>query len=288
MQFVVALSFSNPQHYVPMAQAAEACGWDWAALSDHVVHPERMESKYPYTTDGDAYWDAANPWPDVWVSVGAMAASTSRLKFMTNVYVLPARHPLVVAKAVGTAAVLSHDRVALGIGVGWMKEEFEALGQDFHTRGKRTNEAIEILRALWGGGMVEHRGEHYSFDSLQMSPAPSRQVPIFVGGISKPALRRAASCDGWISVIHSTEEIANYAARLRELRADAGKADDPFELFVSCDDASDADGFRRLQDAGATGAVLMPWTFYRLDPSSLDAKIEGIKRFAADVIHKLG
>ncbi len=288
MQFVVATSFSDPAHYLPMARCAEESGWDWMTLSDHVVHPQDLKSKYPYTVDGEAYWGPENPWPDPWVTIGAMAAVTQRIRFMTNVFILPARNPVLVAKAVGTAAVLSSGRVALGIGVGWMREEFDVLEQDFSTRGKRADEQIEILRLLWSGRMVEYQGQHYRFARLQMSPAPAQRVPIFVGGISKPALRRAARCDGWISVIHSLDEIRGYVGTLGELRTQCGNANARFEVFVSSEEAADLDGLRRLADAGATGMITMPWLLYGLDSTSLAAKCDGIRRFADDVIRKWG
>ena len=201
MKFAIATTFSDPAQLDPIARTADECGWDALTFSDHIVHPERMESKYPYTADGGTYWDAQNPWPDPWITIASLAAVTTRLHFTTNVFILPARNPVLVAKAVSTAAVLSGDRVALGIGVGWMKEEFEILEQNFHTRGKRTDEAIEILRLLWSGEMVEYHGRHYDFAPMQMRPAPEQPVPIFVGGLSEPALARAARCDG-LSLIH--------------------------------------------------------------------------------------
>jgi len=284
VQFIVSTSFSDPSHLLSMARTADESGWDWVAISDHVIHPAELDSQYPYSADGSAYWDANNPWPDAWVTIGAMAAVTSHVRFLTNVFVLPARHPLLVAKAVGTAAVLSNNRVALGIGVGWMREEFDVLGQSFATRGKRADEAIDILRSLWAGGMVEHHGRHYDFPRLQMSPAPTAPVPILVGGISEPALRRAARADGWISVIHSVEEIRDFVRRLMALRTEAGRTGERFEVFVSCSEAIGLDDFRRLADAGATGVTLMPWLLYGKDGKSLAAKQESITRFADEVI----
>jgi probable F420-dependent oxidoreductase len=288
VKFILPTSFLDPTHFLDMARAADETGWWAMAMSDHVVHPETIASAYPYTPDGKAYWRSSNPWPDVWVSIGAMAAVTTRLRFFTNVFILPLRHPLLVAKAVGTAAVLSKNRVSLGIGVGWMREEFEILGEEFTTRGARTNEAIEILRKLWGGGMVEHRGKHYAFGPLEMSPAPTARIPIYSGGLSEAALSRSARrCDGWISVIHSVEEIRDFAGRLRAIRAEVGLAKEPFEVIVACNDAFDVDGYRRLEDAGATALITVPWLFYRGDPNSRQDKVDGIRRFADDVIAKL-
>src|SRR5262245_43555628 len=116
MRFIAALAFTDPEQFVPLARHADACGLDALALSDHLCFPEQIASRYPYAPDGRPFWDAATPWPDPWVAIAAMAAATSKLQFLTNVYVLPARHPLVVAKQVGTAAVLSGNRVRLGVG----------------------------------------------------------------------------------------------------------------------------------------------------------------------------
>lgn len=288
MKFILPTAFIDPTHFTAMARAADECGWWAMAVSDHVVHPEKIESSYPYVADGRPYWGSTNPWPDPWVVIGAMAAVTERLRFLTNVFILPARNPVLVAKTVGTAAVISNDRVALGIGVGWMREEFEILGQSFTNRGSRTDEAIEVLRKLWKGGIVEHHGKHYSFPKLEMSPAPKRPVPIYCGGLSDAALRRAATrCDGWISVIHSVEEIREFGDKLSALRSQAGRGDQPFEMIVACNDAFDLDGYKRLEAAGATALITVPWLFYEGKAASLDDKLDGIRRFADDVIAKL-
>lgn len=288
MKFFAALAFSNPLHFVEIARAADACGIDGIALSDHVVYPERLASPYPYTPDGRPSFEPSTPWPDPLVAIGAMAAVTTRLRFLTSVYVLPMRNPFAVAKSVGTAAVLSQSRVIFGIGVGWMREEFTLLGQDFHTRGQRTDEAIGVLRTLWRGGMVEHHGRFYDFDRLEMSPVPSAPVPIYVGGVSEPALRRAARLgDGWISVLHSCEEIGAFIARLRALRTEYGRAHEPFGVCVSCSDAFDVDGYRRLEDAGVSSILTVPWILYGGDPTLLDDKRRGLERFAGEVLAKM-
>ena len=221
MKFCCHLAFGPTAHLVPMARAIEEAGYDTIAPSDHVVHPETVKTKYPYTKDGSLRWEPFTDWPDPWVSVGAMAAVTSRVRFVTGVDVLPMRNPFVVAKAVGTAAAISNDRVTLGIGTGWMRDEFELLEQPFERRGKRTDEMIAVLRTLWSGGMVEHHGEFYDFGRLEMSPVPSQPIPIVVGGLSERALRRAAMLgDGWFSDLHTTDELRGYLGRLRAYRAD--------------------------------------------------------------------
>lgn len=285
MQFATALSLGDPAHFLEMARVADASGWDYLCVSDHVAFPEKLDSAYPYVADGKPFWPIDTPWPDPWVTIGAMAAVTERLRFLTNVYVLPARHPIHVAKAVATAAVLSGNRVSMGIGVGWMREEFEVVGEDFSTRGRRTDEAIEILRALWAGGVAEYHGRFYDFDRLHVHPAPSAPVPIIVGGVSEAALRRAARYgNGWVSVAHGFDELAELIARLQALRTQEGTRDRPFEIIASCNDCVDVDGYRRLEELGVSTLLTVPWIFYGGDPDSLADKCDGLRRFAGDVI----
>jgi probable F420-dependent oxidoreductase len=286
VKFVCSLAFTDPGEFCELAREADANGWEAIAVSDHVVHPARIESPYPYSKDGSLRWSETTPWPDPWVAIAAMAAVTTRLRFLSYVYVLPLRHPFLVAKTVGTAAVMSGDRIALGLGVGWMADEFRLLGQDFHTRGRRTDEMIEILRKLWTGERVEHHGACYDFAPLRMLPAPARPVPLLVGGVSEPALRRAARLgDGWLSDIHTTAELRGIVARLRAYRAEYGREQAPFSVVAACSDAFDVDGYRRAEDAGVTHLNTMPWLFY--GGSSLQEKKAALRRFADQVIAKL-
>jgi probable F420-dependent oxidoreductase len=253
-----------------------------------VVHPEKIRTPYPYTADGQPRWQAPAPWPDPWVAVGAMAAVTQRIRFMTAVYVLPMRNPFTVAKAVGTAALLSGGRVTLGVGVGWMEEEFALLGQEFHRRGARMDEMIEVMRKLWAGGMVEHHGAFYDFDRLQMSPAVPERIPIYSGGLSKAAMRRVGRVsDGWISDLHTSAELHAIVEELRRWRAEYGREKEPLEVVAACRDAFDVGGYRRLAEIGVTHLQTMPWLLYGLDGQTLDSKREGLERFAADVIAKM-
>jgi alkanesulfonate monooxygenase SsuD/methylene tetrahydromethanopterin reductase-like flavin-dependent oxidoreductase (luciferase family) len=185
--------------------------------------------------------------------------------------------------------VLSNHRVALGIGVGWMEEEFLLLEQGFRARGRRMDEMLEVMRKLWSGGMVEHHGEFYDFDRLQMSPAVERKIPVLSGGLSDAALRRVAkTTDGWISDLHTTEELRGYVAKVRRLRAECGRGGEPLEIVAACRDAATLDGYRRLEEIGVTTLITMPWVFYGHDGVSLEGKCEGLRRFAGDVIEKLG
>jgi len=288
VKFCCSLAFGDPTHFVELAKTAEECGWDVLMLSDHVVHPEKIASSYPYTEDGAPRWEAPAPWPDAWVAIAAMAAVTSRIRFMTSVYVLPLRNPFVVAKAVGTAAVMSGGRIIFGVGAGWMEEEFLLLEQGFRRRGARMDEMITVLRKLWAGGMTEHHGEFYDFDRLQMSPAVSQRIPIYSGGLSPPALRRVGRVsDGWISDLHSTPELVEIVARLRAERARFGREQEPLDVVAACTDAVDLAGYQRLEEIGVSHLQTMPWVFYGLDGDTLAGKQEGLRRFAEDIISRM-
>jgi probable F420-dependent oxidoreductase len=287
VKFVLSAAFNAPEHLVPLAVAAEECGFAAMAFPDHVVHPETLDTPYPYTKDGSRRWEAFTPWVDPWVAIGACAAATRSLRFTNNVFVLAMRNPFLAAKAIATAAVLSGDRVTVTIGVGWSNVEYELMGQSFRNRGKRTDEMIEVLRKLWAGEMVEHHGEHYDFERLEMSPAPRRRIPIWVGGISDPALRRAARNDGWLSDLQTSDEIARCIETVRAHRAALGRDAEPFDVMASASDAFTLDGYRRLADAGVTHVLTLPWIFSHGDTKELDEKRDGMRRFADEVIGPL-
>lgn len=285
MRFSVALSMSGPEHYLPLARAADEAGFYGFAVPDGPFYPEKVSGRYPYTPDGERFWAADTPMLDPWVVIPAMAAVTERLRFQTMVLKLPIRQPLLVARTVGTAALLSGNRVELGVGLSWMPEEFRFLGEDFASRGARTDEAIEIIREVLGGGMVEHHGKHYDFDRLQIAPAPTEPVPIIVGGTTPPALRRAARLgDGWVSSGNTSEELAAMMATLRDLLSAAGRDATSFQFKAVCTDAFDLDGYRRLVDAGATEVITQPWWLYGGDPEDVGTRVDAVRRFGDEVI----
>jgi probable F420-dependent oxidoreductase len=283
MKFALSVAMIPPTEYLPVAIAAEAAGWDSIAVPDSVFFPEKVSVPYPYVPGGERFWTAETPYVDPWVAIPAMAAVTSKIKLYTSVLKLPIRHPLLVAKTVGSAAVLSGNRVGLGVGLSWIPEEFTWCQTEYATRGERVDEAIGILRALFAGGMVEHHGKHYDFGRLQMSPAPTAPVPIYVGGHSEPALKRAARlADGWTAAMITQSETKKVVDRLRVLRAEYGRADVPFEIQVSSIDTFDADGYRRLEDIGVTEVITQPWMFYDGLDATLDQKKASIDRFARE------
>lgn len=289
MKFSISPALSDVDQYLPLARAADELGFANVVVPDAVFYPEKVSADYPYTRDGARFWQPETPWLDPFVAVPAMAAVTERVRFVTSVVKLAIRQPLLVARQVQSIAVLSGNRFTLGVGLGWIPEEFEWCGEDYRTRGKRANEAIEILQLTLAGGMVEYSGEHYSFGKLRIDPAPAEPVPIYVGGHSKPGLRRAAKyADGWTSAMATEREIEGYVAKLGELRAEYGRSSRPFEIQVTCTDVFDAEGFARLEQKGVTDVIVQPWLAYGVPINgSAEDKIAGMRRFAEQIMAKL-
>jgi probable F420-dependent oxidoreductase len=286
MRVSIATAYLPPEELGPIARAADEAGYHGFALSDHVINLESLDTKYPYTENGARRWEAFTPWVDPLVAIGSLTAQTERLQFFTNVFILPMRNPLTVAKSWATASVLAQGRVALGVGMGWCEEEFDLTGGTFRKRGARADEMIEILHKVWAGGWVEHHGEHFEFPRLEMTPVPEQQIPIYVGGISDHALRRAARNDGWISDLMSTDEAAQTRVTLDRYREEQGKTGD-FSMIVSLNDAVTLDQFRRAEEVGVTDLLTMPWAYHGGFQQDLAGKLDGLKRFADEIVGPL-
>lgn len=284
MRFSLSSAFMEVPDVIALAKAADQIGYHAMSLSDHVVNLEELQTPYPYTRDGERRWEPFTPWLDPWVTIGALATVTERLRFFTAVYVLPMRNPLVIAKALGTAAVISGNRVSLGIGTGWCQEEFDLLEQPFARRGARTDEMLEVLATLWQPGWVEFHGDFYDIPRLEMTPVPTEPVPVLVGGISDVALRRAARHDGWVADYLTIEGAVEARRKLDGYREEYGRSDRPFSLVAPLTDAVSVDDFRRAEEAGVTDVLTMPWVFYAGFDATLAQKIEGLQRYFEDVI----
>jgi probable F420-dependent oxidoreductase len=288
MKFWQSVSFTEPEQLVEIAKVCEEVGFEGVLVSDHLFFPEKLGSRYPYTPDGVPGFTPETPWPEPFSAVAAMAAVTKRLRFATMVYILPLRHPLEVAKACATLDVLSGGRFALGAGAGWMKEEFDQLGVDFATRGARFDEAIQVVRKLWSGQVTEHHGRFFDFPRLSMSPAAGRPLPVWIGGESKAALRRAAQLgDGWLGSGNDPDTALRILGDLARLRREAGRERERFESIVPLTTAPDADVLRRLRDHGADGTVSYPFAYTVAPRSTLDQKRRYLEGFAENVIKPL-
>ena len=282
MKFYVSSAFLDTREIIEIARAADDLGYDGIAIPDHVVNLENLDTPYPYTKDGQRRWQPFTDWPDPWVLVGALAQVTTRLRFVTTVYIPAMRNPYSAAKAIGTAAVLASGRVELGIGVGWCREEFALMGERFDARGRRTDEIIRLMRALWTPGWTEFDGEFYPTPRLEMEPTPP-PIPVYAGGLSDAALRRAARNDGWIGDLINTDHAIEAVGRVRELRAEAGLTMDDFTVITPLTDAFTPAHYQRAADAGITGIITMPWMFYGGPDATLADKVDGMRRFREDM-----
>ncbi len=288
-QFTCAVAMSPLDQIVPLAQTAEECGFTSIALPDSLFYSETVSADYPYTDDGSRMWNADTPWPDPLIAAGAIGAATSTIRSYTQVLKLGSRNPLLLARQLLTVAALTQNRFGFGVGIGWSPEEFRWCGEQYERRGKRVDEMIEVIQLVLGGGMVEHHGEFYDFDKLQMSPAPTKPMPIYVGGHTEVALKRAARIgDGWTSAMIKFDDLVATKKRLDELRAEYGRDDQPFEIQAVCIDRFGVDGYLEQFEAGVTDIITMPWVFYGVGlDGELEAKQDGIRRFAEDVMRKV-
>ena len=281
MKFYVSTAFLSAGEIIEIARAADDLGYEGVAIPDHVVNLETLSTPYPYTEDGQRRWQPFTDWLDPWVLVGALSQATKRLKFVTTVYIPAMRDPYSAAKAIGTAACLSGGRVELGVGVGWCAEEFDLLGQSFARRGKRTDEMLDLMKALWQPGWTEFDGEFYRTPRLEMTPTPP-PIPIYAGGLSDVALRRAARNDGWIGDLIGLDQAIASVDRIREVRAAAGLGMDGFTVITPLTDAFTPAHFERAAAAGIDAVLTMPWMFYAGPTASLAEKIDGLRRYRED------
>lgn len=281
MKYYISTAFLKTPEVIEIARAADELGYDGVAIPDHVVNLETLATPYPYTRDGQRRWPPFTDWPDPWVLIGALAQVASRLKFVTTVYIPAMRDPYSAAKAIGTAACLAGGRVELGVGVGWCEEEFSLMGQRFDRRGARTDEMLELMRALWQPGWTEFDGEFYTTPRLEMMPTPP-PIPVYVGGLSDIALRRAARNDGWIGDLITTGQAIEAAGRLHALRAENGLPVDDFTILTPLADARTVADYQRAEAAGITGVLTMPWMFYAGPGAGVTEKIDALKRFRED------
>jgi probable F420-dependent oxidoreductase len=183
-----------------MAAVLEKAGFDSVWVSDHVVFPHQTKSRYPFAADGKVTWRLDDPYFEPMVVLGAVTATTTRVTIGTTVVIAPMRNPVLLAKQAACIDVMSGGRLVLGVGVGWLREEFEALGADYEHRGAVLDEWIGIARESWSGSIGPHKGAHYQIPTaMHTLPKPAGALPVLVGGMSRHALRRAgALADGWL------------------------------------------------------------------------------------------
>ena len=286
MKFWQAITWAETDQLLDIARFAEELGFHGLMSGDHAVYPESIRPDYPYSENGLPPMRPEDEYPDQTAIFAAMAAVTRTLRFTCGVYVLPLRNPHEVARASATLAVLSDNRFILGVGVGWMKEEFDIYGVDFHKRGKITDEMIEVLHKLWRGEMVEHHGVHFEFPRVQLSPAPAQPPAIYIGGTSDIALRRAARVgNGYIGAGTAPADVGPLLARLHELRLEYGRDHLPFEAMLGISDIPTVDLYRRLAEDGLESTVAPPFQYaLGTQHSTLDEKKQFMEGYAENIL----
>ena len=291
MRFSYAESMTDPSFYVPLAQAAEEAGYHGFVVPDSICYPRVSDTVYPFNPDGSREFLEDKPFLEPFSLVPALGVATSRIRFVTFVVKLPIRHPVLVAKQASSAAVLAGGRLSLGVGSSPWPEDYALTGVPWEGRGRRMDEAIDVVRGLTSGEWFEYHGQVYDVPEVKMAPAPATPIPILVGGHGEAALRRAAvKGDGWLHGGGDPEALPGLLRRLSELRAEAGRAGDDFEVHVISLDAYSVDGVRRLEDQGVTDVIVgfrWPYTVGP-DTEGLTAKVDSLRRFAESVIDRLG
>lgn len=291
-----------------LAREGERLGFHSAMIADHIVFPTESDSTYPYTVDGKhpSMGDAL----ETFSIMGLVAGATETLRLVSSVLVLPYRNPVLTAKMVASLDVLSGGRVTLGVGVGWLKEEFDALqAPDFARRGEVTDEWLTIFKQLWTQSPASFRGKHYSYENIRCEPFPVQRPhpPIWVGGHSRAALRRAARHgDGWhpVGAIAASplppQEMAAHLQTLRAMTVAEGR--DPDRLHISYKaplydvTIPDRDGTRRsfsgspdeiAGDIRAFAAIGIHELIFDFRGQSIAESVERLRRFAGEVMGRV-
>jgi probable F420-dependent oxidoreductase len=296
---------ASPTNLARFAEKAEALGYDTVWFSDHIVIPTEVKSFYPYDPSGRMPFNPSEPYWEPLTVIGYVAGRTSRLRLGTSVLILPYRNPIVTAKMLATLDVLSNGRMTLGAGVGWMEEEFKAIGLDTYSRrGAYSDECIRIFRELWTKDNPSFEGEFHQFSNIRCEPRPVQPggLPIWIGGHTPQAIRRVARLgDGWQPLVQRPPadlppaEMQEKIAQLRAFAQQAGRdpqritlamgssiqftdgaATGPRSLFTGTP-AQIVETLRRYQELGIQN--------FRCDfPSvSIDGLLQAMERFATEV-----
>jgi probable F420-dependent oxidoreductase len=297
MRFSYAESMTDPSFYAPLARAAEEAGYHSMVIPDSICYPMHATSEYPYNPDGSREFLEDKPFLEPFSLIPALGAVTSRLRFTTFVVKVPVRNPVLLAKQVTSTAVLTGGRLSLGVGTSPWREDYDVLGVDWASRGRRLDESIAILRGLAAGGFFEFHGKSFTLPAVKIAPVPAEPVPVLIGGHSDAALRRAARLgDGWMHGGGDPADLPRLLARLAEFRrqaaaeqgTEADRSPRGYEVHVISMDAYTVDGVRRLAEQGVTDVIVgFRWP-YAVGPDTepLTTKLDNLRRFADAVIAK--
>jgi probable F420-dependent oxidoreductase len=279
----INIRMESMEQIVGLAQYAESLGFESVWTFEHVMVPVEYESKYPYSKDGKMGGGSDNPFLDPLIALTAVAAHTKNIRLGTGVNILSQANPLLLAKQAASLDVLSGGRLMLGAGIGWLKEEFEAMGVPFERRGARYDDYVVAMRKVWSGDVVEHQSDFLNWSGFQSYPLPKQKggVPIIVGGSKGKAFERIAKYgDGWFA---PTNDAASLKPMLEPLRAAcdaAGRDYDSVEITSMWDNQGSIDAVQAFADIGVS-RIIVPLFALGKDP------VTGIGRLAEDIVAKL-
>ena len=287
MKFSLQVGMCEPDHYLPIARAAEEAGYDGLAIPDSICYPQEASSKYPYNKDGSREFLESVPFVESLIAVSAMAAVTEKIRFSTFVYKLAVRQAPVVAKQVQGIQVLSGNRFDFGIGISPWEEDFAVCEVEWEKRGKRFDEQIAILRGLETGEFFGFDGEMLHMPANKMCPVPSEPTPLMIGGHAEPALKRAARLgDGWMCAGADMEQLKAYIGRLHQLREEYGTSDRPFRIYTTGQNAFTKEGIEELESIGVSDVVIGFRNVYEMEADkSLEEKIAMLQWYAGEFIN---
>jgi len=287
MRFSLNLSSEPNDHYVPLAQAAEEAGFDAITIPDSICFPKNTVSKYPYNADGSNTFLENAPFIDPFIQLARLSAVTKRIQFTTAVIKLAVRQPVVVAKMLSSLAVVSEERISIGLGLSPWEEDFQATQIPWERRGKRMDEMIEIINGLMSGEYFSYEGELLCVPEIKLCPVPKKRVPLLLGGHSPAALKRAARLgDGWVAAGGEFDELKTMIEKVSAMRSEYDRGHLPFEVHATGKEAFSPTGIQQLEEIGVDLVFVGFHNLYsgKPDNRSLEQKIDAIKQYAENMI----
>ena len=251
---------SITSHLLPLAQHAEAAGVESFWTYEHVIVPVEYASTYPYSRDGKMPITPETCFVDPLIALTYVAAGTEKLKLGTGINILPQTNPLLLAKQAASLDALSGGRLLLGLGVGWLEEEFKAMGTPFARRGARFRDYVLAMKKVWSGEVVEHQSDFLSWSGFKSYPLPAQRPhpPLIIGGTSRPAMQRVVHLgDGWTAPSHTLEEFEEQLAALKAVADDAGRSMDSIEITCTWRPTKQPDALPRFRELGVSRLIVL-------------------------------
>lgn len=289
IKFAFAESMCNPDHYLDLARTAEECGFSTYLVPDSICYPKESDSLYPYTEDGNREFLEGKPFIETFIQIAFQAAVTQKLDFMPFVYKVPVRHPVVMAKQAMSLAVMSHNRFLFGMGLSPWPDDYQVTDTQWEQRGSRFDEMVELMQGLFSGNYYGYSGKFYKFPEIQMSPAPTKPIPVWFGGHSEKALDRAARLgDGWAHAGggggDDIKNLERMIGRIGELRAKYGRTN-PFRILGLSGHAFTQEGLTMLEKIGVTDiGVAIRNPYIDEDTMHIDEKLKLMRDYAQAMI----